>query len=103
MSLHVPKEVGEYILNVYQSVLNHLVLQPWRQLLVKRLDYESLVARLALFYLNCVHKIVPDVGIKPFSMLVYLYLTLFPTTIEYVLHRDVNLINEHFCLFLFSR
>ena len=55
----MPEEVSKNLLNVDHSVLNELVLKPRRQLVVKWLKHESLIARLPLLHLDCIDEVVP--------------------------------------------
>ena len=64
LSLKMPEEVSENLLNVDHSVLNELILKPRRQLVVKWLEHERFVARLPLLHLNCVDEVVPLILVK---------------------------------------
>ena len=92
MRLHVPKEVSKRLLDVDESVLNDLVLQPWWQLTVERINHKRLVARLALFHLDCIHEVFPVIWVKFCSSLVDLVKSRFLIRIVNIFHLRVDLV-----------
>ena len=98
MRFHMSKEVSKGLLNVYKSVLNELILQPRRQLIVERFYHKGFKARLSLLELDRIHELVPLVWIKPFAGTIDKIEIISTSKLMNTFHLRVDLINKLFCL-----